>query len=119
MFLEGVNIRPQGVHLVFTHDNRPCGEVCYSVVSIAASLVHCHMHPHPPPSQCFVQLRSQDDKDLALSKHRRRIGHRYVEVTETCAQELAIVMQGASRVCKRGMAFYPILFFYTAWPPFW
>ena len=54
-FLQGVNIRPQGVHMVFNANERPTGEA-------------------------FVEVVAERDVDAALRLHRGMMGNRYVEV---------------------------------------
>eukprot|EP00659_Diplonema_papillatum_P004464 gene4464-6919_t len=62
-FLHGTNIAPQGIHLVFNHENRPSGEA-------------------------YVELVSAPDVNACLSRDRRQLGHRYIEIFKSSYAEM-------------------------------
>eukprot|EP01060_Flectonema_neradi_P011903 TRINITY_DN1884_c1_g1_i4.p1 TRINITY_DN1884_c1_g1~~TRINITY_DN1884_c1_g1_i4.p1 ORF type:complete len:456 (+),score=63.00 TRINITY_DN1884_c1_g1_i4:73-1440(+) len=73
-FLEGIRIVNQGIHLLFTSDEKPCGE-------------------------CFVEVYSSRDVQLALAVSGKKIGHRYIEVARSSKGQLLKIMEQAIKVC--------------------
>ena len=69
-FLEPLLIPVQAIHIQFTAENRPSGEA-------------------------FVDLTSEEQMQLALSKHRVMMGPRYVEVFRTSRRDVSAPQQTA------------------------
>eukprot|EP00760_Papus_ankaliazontas_P039038 PhM_4_TR9472/c0_g1_i1/m.2148/K14947/ESRP1_2; epithelial splicing regulatory protein 1/2 len=62
-FLDGINIAPRGVHLVFNGDDKFTGEA-------------------------FVEVLTSTDVVLATDRNTQRMGHRYIEVYPSCFDEM-------------------------------
>jgi RNA recognition motif-containing protein len=72
-FLHGVNIPPQGVHMVYDANERPTGEA-------------------------FVEVVSEADVQAATAMHNRTLGRRYIEVFRSSQGEMHRLQMGEAPV---------------------
>src|SRR5690606_5680657 len=62
-FFNGLNIADQGIHLVFNQYDKPTGEA-------------------------FVEFKTANDVKLALERHKKQLGNRYIEVFKSTVSEM-------------------------------